>query len=59
MSKNAEPADLVAVVGPTHPRTPDNTPIPGGGRWTWDADAGAWVSLDTAPAAPQQQPPQE
>lgn len=34
-----------------HGRTPENTPIPGGGSWTWDAAAGAWVDvLATKPA---------
>lgn len=23
-------------------RTPDNTPVPGGGRWEWCADARNW-----------------
>lgn len=37
-------------------RTPENTAIPGGGEWTWDADAGAWTEVkptgfaDTEPA---------
>jgi hypothetical protein len=26
--------------------SPDNTPIPGGGRWAWDDVAGQWVSRD-------------
>lgn len=32
-----------ALPAPDHGRTPENTPIPGGGSWTWDAEAGAWV----------------
>lgn len=28
-----------------HGRTPDNTPIPGGGEWAWDEVAGAWVPV--------------
>ena len=30
---------------------PDNTPIPGGGRWAWDEVVGHWVSRDL-PANP-------
>lgn len=29
--------------------TPDNTPLPGGGRWKWDLQAKAWVSADPEP----------
>lgn len=29
--------------------TPENTPIPGGGRWRWDDESKAWVSNDPAP----------
>ena len=25
---------------------PDNTPIPGGGRWAWDDVGGQWISRD-------------
>ena len=35
-----------------HGRTPENTPIPGGGAWAWDADAGAWVAVPPRDAAP-------
>lgn len=28
---------------PDHGRTPENTPLPGGGSWSWDDVAGAWV----------------
>lgn len=31
--------------------TPDNTPLPGGGRWRWDIALPGWVDLD-APLAP-------
>ncbi|MEO8118916.1 MAG: hypothetical protein ABI606_06300 [Rhodoferax sp.] len=31
--------------------TPENTPVPGGGRWAWDYSLVCWVDLD-APAAP-------
>ncbi len=37
-----------------HGRTPENTPIPGGGAWTRDAESGAWaerVPPDAAAAA--------
>lgn len=30
---------------------PENTPVPGGGRWSWDYSAARWVDKD-APAAP-------
>lgn len=46
--------DASPVPQPDHGRTPENTPIPGGGAWTWDATAGAWVERlprDAAPAA--------
>jgi hypothetical protein len=36
----------------TDPRTPENTPIPGGGRWRWDETALDWVSLDQQPNEP-------
>lgn len=43
---------LVINASPT--ATPDNTPVPGGGRWTWDYDLAAWVDLDSTatPATP-------
>jgi len=44
MAKTNAPA---APAIPAHGRTPENTPVPGGGSWTWDADSGAWV--DTSP----------
>lgn len=33
--------------------TPDNTPIPGGGRWKWGDEKPGWVSNEpeTPPAA--------
>lgn len=35
-------------------RTPENTPLPGGGQWAWDEAKRAWVSRE-----PQSdQPPQ-
>jgi hypothetical protein len=33
------------------PAAPDNTPVPGGGRWAWDYSLACWVDLD-APATP-------
>lgn len=33
--------------------TPENTPVPGGGRWHWDQIAGAWVEI-IEPASPVQ-----
>lgn len=30
--------------------TPENTPVPGGGRWRWDITAPGWVDVDAAPA---------
>lgn len=38
-----------AATAARSPDTPPDTP-PGGGRWTWDAAAQAWVPLDAAPA---------
>ena len=44
MSKASTPAQ------PAEPaRTPDNTPIPGGGRWRWDDESQGWAPND-APA---------
>ena len=34
---------MTAQQAAEHCRTPENTPIPGGGSWTWDAVLGAWV----------------
>jgi hypothetical protein len=41
--------------------TPENTPIPGGGRWRWDATLPGWVEVvenpaPTPAAAPADQP---
>ena len=40
--------------------TPENTPIPGGGRWRWSSTLPGWVEVleDPAPvpAAPADQP---
>ena len=33
-------------------RTPENTPVPGGGSWRWDYAAGAWVANVEPAAAP-------
>jgi len=42
---SAPPAALPA-------RTPENTPVPGGGSWRWDYAAGAWVANVEPAAAP-------
>lgn len=39
--------DAAAIVA-----TPENTPVPGGGSWRWDADQAGWV-----PNAPYAPPP--
>jgi hypothetical protein len=38
--------------------TPENTPIPGGGRWRWDIALPGWVEVleNPAPKAPADQP---
>lgn len=37
--------------------TPDNTPIPGGGRWRWDTQLPGWVEVSAEPAdAPEPAP---
>ena len=67
MPKRIEPTDPAFVLAPEpampgHGRTPDNTPIPGGGRWAWDDQAGAWLDRDAvavADAAPQDPPAPE
>jgi hypothetical protein len=33
---------------PAHDRTPENTPLPGGGSWQWDEHSGAWMPLEPA-----------
>lgn len=38
----------------TAPYPQPTSPPPGGGEWTWDTQAGQWVSLDQ-PAAPAAQ----
>lgn len=40
-----------ATAAPAHDRTPDNTPLPGGGAWAWDDITGRWLDLH-APAEP-------
>lgn len=49
----AQPADPCVAQTPT----PENTPIPGGGRWRWDITAPGWVDVD-APAPDQPNPTQ-
>lgn len=44
MAKNTPETPATAV------RTPENTPVPGGGRWRWDIAAPGWVDLDAPPA---------
>lgn len=39
---------------PTHTRTAEHTPIPGGGAWAWDVEAGAW--FETLPATQNDTP---
>lgn len=39
-------------------RTPDNTPIPGGGSWQWDPDTAAWLPYPQ-PAAPDTEEPEQ
>jgi len=42
-----------------HGRTPENTPIPGGGSWRWDDSAGQWVEVLPSPPAAQPQPSED
>jgi|GEM_PF-3768918 len=53
---NGDPAAaaLLPVINASPAATPDNTPVPGGGRWTWDYVLAAWVDLDSTatPATP-------
>lgn len=41
------------------PRTPENTPLPGGGRWRWDEATANWAEMvdDVPAAAPDQAEP--
>lgn len=51
---NNEAATAVAtpdINAPLVLATPDNTPVPGGGRWSWDYSLACWADLD-APATP-------
>ena len=47
-SQTADGATDAATSPPAAERQarPDNTPIPGGGRWAWDDMAGQWISRD-------------
>lgn len=31
----------------TEQRTPENTPLPGGGRWVWDTEQANWAPAPT------------
>lgn len=55
--QNAEGVIDAMTTAPASERqaNPDNTPIPGGGRWAWDAVTGQWISRDQ----PSDQPLQE
>ena len=53
--KTAATAEAVTPEASGHGRTPDNTPLPGGGSWSWDAEAGAWVDMSPKPADPPQE----
>lgn len=33
--------------------TPENTPVPGGGRWRWDIALPGWVDVDATEPLPQ------
>lgn len=46
MTNNAQGAQTTQGVAVQEARTPENTPIPGGGRWRWDEALTDWVSLD-------------
>lgn len=39
-----QPASVAVAPSPQMPpeRTPDNTPVPGGGSWHWDYSACCW-----------------
>jgi len=39
----------------TEERTPENTPLPGGGSWMWDSKARAWVPSAPAPTDTEQE----
>ena len=41
-SKNTPPKSEAAEQKPT----PENTPVPGGGRWSWDSVNTCWVDQD-------------
>jgi len=40
----------MAAKNTTPAATPENTPIPGGGRWRWDAALPGWAAVTEDPA---------
>jgi len=57
MAKTSNPTDP-RVNNPAPPTvinaaTPDNTPIPGGGRWRWDIALPGWVDVGASAADPE------
>jgi hypothetical protein len=48
----------MATKNTTPEATPENTPVPGGGRWCWDATLPGWAEVLEAPAPVPLQPNQ-
>lgn len=40
--------DVAAPNAPAPCATPENTPVPGGGRWRWDINLPGWVEVPEA-----------
>lgn len=57
--KTTPTAQPPAVADGLQRPTPENTPLPGGGRWRWDDAATAWVPADAVTAAQIAQPASE
>lgn len=43
-------APSVPDAPPINAVTPENTPVPGGGRWSWDYPHACWVETHDEPA---------
>ena len=54
MGKNdSKPAEVPPVADAPSKPTPDNTPLPGGGRYRWDDALPGWVDQDASPGKAQ------
>ncbi|MFZ4623277.1 MAG: hypothetical protein ACOYNF_03470 [Rhodoferax sp.] len=49
MALNKKPIDIERAIAPIV-ATPENTPVPGGGRWCWSDALPGWVEVTEEPA---------